>query len=242
MDPSSPPQYYIVVPVLNEAEALPGLLAELHALDLLGLTLFVDNGSWDGGPALIQAAGGAVLYEARRGYAYPCFRGAREAASRGAIAVVFMEGDGTDDPVQVHTLVEPVLAGVADLVIGSRRAAVESAGGGQMPWHQRIANRFQALALRALFGLRLDDNGPFRAVRLTLLQEMRLGDRPWAITTEMVVKARLMHARIVVRDTKYRPRAGDSKIAGTVRGTLGAGRDILWSMLRLRLFGFRVQD
>lgn len=236
------PQYYIVVPVLNEAEALPGILAELETLDLLDRTLFVDNGSSDGGPALIRAAGGTLMHEPRRGYAYPCFAGAREAIARGATAVVFMEGDGTDDPAQARLLVEPVLAGVADLVVGSRRAAVESADGGLMPWHQRLGNRGQALALRALFGLRLDDNGPFRAIRLSLLEAMRLGDRPWAFTTEMVVKARLMHARIAVRDTSYRPRAGHSKIAGTLRGTLGAGRDILWSMVRLRLFGIRPHD
>lgn len=227
------------MPVLDEAEALPGLLADLQRLGLLERTLFVDNGSRDGGPALIRAAGGTVLHEPRRGYAYPCFTGAREAAARGAAAVVFMEGDGTDDPAQVRYLVGPVLADVADLVVGSRSVAVKGGDAGEMPWHQRIGNDYLALALRILFGLRLSDDGPFRAVRVGLLEAVRLEERPWAFTTEMIVKAHLVGARIAVRDTRYRPRAGRSKIAGTLTGTVGAVRDILWSILRLRLFGFR---
>jgi len=227
------------VPVLDEAAALPALLAELRGLGLLARTLFVDNGSSDGGPAMIVAAGGALLREARRGYGYPCLTGARAAAARGARAVVFMEADGTDDPAQVRHLVGPVLAGQADLVLGSRRRAVHGAAAGRMPLHQRLGNDWLAFNLFVFFGLRLSDDGPFRAVRLDLLERLRLEERAYAFPTEMLVKARLIGARIAVRDTRYRPRAGRSKIAGTWRGTLGAVRDIFWCLLRLRLFGFR---
>jgi glycosyltransferase involved in cell wall biosynthesis len=231
--------YFIVVPVLDEAAALPALLAELRGLGLLGRTLFVDNGSSDGSPELIAAAGATLLREARRGYGYPCLTGAREAAARGARAVVFMEADGTDDPAQVRHLVGPILAGKADLVVGSRRLAVHGAAAGRMPLHQRLGNDWLAVNLFVFFGLRLSDDGPFRAVRLDLLERLRLEERAYAFPTEMVVKARLVGARIAVRDTRYRPRAGRSKIAGTWRGTLGAVRDIFWCLLRLRLFGFR---
>jgi glycosyltransferase involved in cell wall biosynthesis len=239
VDPSSPPSYFIVAPVLDEAEALPGLLAELQGLGLLARTLFVDNGSRDGSPALIEAAGGLVLHEPRRGYGYPCLRGAREAAARGAAAVVFMEADGTDDPAQARYLAEPVVAGVADLVIGSRRAAVHGGATGRMPLHQRLGNDGLALALRVLFGLRLSDDGPYRAVGADLLERLDLEERAYAFPTEMVVKARLAGARIAVRDTRYRPRAGRSKIGGTWRGSLAAVRDITWCVVRLRLRGFR---
>jgi len=234
------PEYFIVVPVLDEAEALPALLAELRELGLLGRTLVVDNGSTDGGPGIVRAAGGEVLHEPRRGYGYPCLAGARAAAARGARAVVFMEADGTDDPAQVRSLVEPVLAGVADLVVGSRRQAVHGASAGHMPLHQRLGNDWLAVSLLFWFGLRLSDDGPFRAVSLDLLRRLRLEERAYAFPTEMVVKARMTGARIAVRDTRYRPRAGRSKIAGTWRGTLGAVRDIFWCLLRLRLLGFRL--
>ena len=230
------------MPVLDEAAALPSLLAELRDLGLLDRTLFVDNGSSDDSAELIAMAGAALLCERRRGYGYPCLAGARLAAARGARAIVFMEADGTDDPAQVRDLVGPVLAGEADLVIGSRHRAVHGAAGGRMPLHQRLGNDGLAVVLRALFGLRLSDDGPFRAVRLDLLQRLRLEERAYALPTEMAVKARFVGARIVVRDTRYRPRAGHSKIAGTWLGTIGAVRDIFWCLLRLRLCGFRLDQ
>src|SRR5665647_346830 len=156
------------------------------------------------------------------------------AVASGARAVVFMEADGTDDPAQVRHLVGPILAGRADLVLGSRRQAVHGAADGRMPLHQRLGNDWLAFNLFVFFGLRLSDDGPFRAVRLDLLERLRLEERAYAFPTEMVVKA-----RIAGRDTRYRPRAGSSKIAGTWRGTLGAVRDIFWCLLRLRLLGFR---
>ncbi len=228
-----------MVPVLDEAAALPALLAELRGLDLLARTIFVDNGSSDGGPGLIAAAGATLLHESRRGYGYPCLTGAREAAARGAAAVVFMEADGTDDPAQVRRLVGPVLAGLADLTVGLRQTAVRGAAVGRMPLHQRLGNRWLALSLRVLFALRLSDDGPFRAVRLDLLERLRLEQRAYAFPTEMVVKAHLLGAPIATRYVRYRARAGRSKIAGSWQGTAGALRDIVWCLLRLRILGYR---
>jgi hypothetical protein len=173
-----------------------------------------------------------VIGEPRRGYGYACLAGARAAAARGVRAVVFMEGDGTDDPALVAGLVSPVLAGESDLVIGSRRRAARFGG---MPLHQRLGNRVDAAALRLLYGLRLPDNGPFRAISSDLLQELHMEVRAFAWTTEMVVKARLRGARIAWHDTGYRRRIGSSKIGGSVSGTLRASRDILTTLVRLRL-------
>ena len=226
------------MPVLDEAEALPGLLAELQDLGLLAHTLFVDNGSTDDGPELVRAAGATLLHEPRRGYGYPCLTGARAAAAAGARAVVFMEADGTDDPAQARSLVGPILAGVADLVIGSRRRAVRGGATGRMPAHQRLGNDVLAFVLWSIFGLRLSDDGPYRAVRTDLLAALRLEERAYAFPTEMAVKAHLTGARIVVRETRYRLRHGDSKIAGTWRGSTLAVRDILWCLLRLGVAGF----
>jgi glycosyltransferase involved in cell wall biosynthesis len=234
------PAVRLVVPVLDEEPALPALLDELRRLGLLGLTLFVDNGSSDRGPELILAAGGELLREPRRGYGYPCLTGARAADAAGARVVVFMEADGTDDPAEARELARPILDGAADLVIGSRRDAVHGAASGRMPLHQRLGNDALAFALRVLFGLRLSDDGPFRAVRTDLLVRLRLEERAYAFPTEMAVKAHLAGARIMTLETRYRQRSGRSKIGGTWVGSARAVGDILWCVARLRVRGFRL--
>ncbi len=246
----------MVVPVLDEAAALPALLAEMAAVPgLLERTVFVDNGSTDESGTLIQAAGGRVVREARRGYGFACLAGVAAAFEPPTLgpavsesstarsttpprppavrAVAFMEADGTDDPAELPRLVGPVLAGDVDLLVGSRRRAVRA--GAPMAPHQRWGNVAAMLGMRALFGISLPDNGPFRTIRLDLLEELGMEPRGYAWTTEMVVKAHLSGARVSWIDTAYRARAGRSKISGTVRGTVGAFRGIFGTLLRLRL-------
>jgi len=116
---------------------------------------------------------------------------------------------------------------------------VRGAATGRMPVHQRLGNDWLAFNLWLFFGLRLSDDGPFRAVSTVLLETLRLEERAYAFPTEMAAKARLAGARIALRDTRYRRRAGSSKIGGTWRGSALAVRDISWCLLRLGLFGFR---
>jgi glycosyltransferase involved in cell wall biosynthesis len=224
----------VVVPVLDEAQALPRLLADLRLLPgLLERCVFVDNGSTDGSAAILEEAGARVVTEVRRGYGFACLAGVAVAREQGVAAVAFMEADGSDSPVDLGRLVGPVLSGDLDLVVGSRRRAVASTGG--MPWHQRLGNRVTVLCLRLLFGLRMPDNGPFRAVSIEVLDGLRMETRAYAWTTEMLVKAHVRSARIAWVDVGYRERVGRSKIAGTARGTLGAFLGIFGTMLRLRV-------
>src|SRR5665647_1584197 len=154
------------------------------------------------------------------------------AVASGARAVVFMEADGTDDPAQVRHLVGPILADTADLVVGSRREAVHGAAAGRMPLHQRLGNDWLAFNLFVFFGLRLSDDGPFRAVRLDLLERLRLEVRAYAFPTEMVVKARLVGAPSPPSPWERRRRAprgagapeGRGGRRGTARRRSGAAR------------------
>lgn len=219
--------------MLDEAAALPGLLAEFAAADLLGRAVFVDNGSTDGSDRLVERAGGCAIREPRRGYGYACLAGTDVCRQRGAEVVVFMEADGTDDPRDLPRLVGPVLAGEVDLMVGSRRKAVRHKGG--MPVHQRWGNAVAAACLRTLFGVHLPDNGPFRAVRADLLEVLKMEPSAYAWTTEMVIKAARAGARLEWVETAYRDRLGESKIAGSIRGTVGAFAGIFGTMLRLKL-------
>lgn len=234
-----PPDWRVIVPVLDEAAALPRLLNEMGAVSgLLERAVFVDNGSSDGSTDLICAAGGRLVREPHRGYGFACRAGVAAAktdlASSDATSVVaFMEGDGSDDPTELPRLLGPVLSGDVDLMIGSRRRAV--ARGAPMAAHQRWGNLAAAVGMHLLFGVRIPDNGPFRAVRLDLLDSLDMEPRGYAWTTEMVAKAHLSGARIAWVETSFRPRAGRSKISGTVRGTVGAFRGIFGTLVRLRL-------
>lgn len=229
---ASAADWRVILPVLDEAAALPHLLAEMASVPgLLERAVFVDNGSRDGGPALIAAAGGLVVTEARRGYGHACLRGLVEARGAGASVVAFMEADGSDDPADLSRLVGPVLSGDLDLLLGSRRAAVAALGG--MPWHQRFGNGLARAFLAWLFGLRIPDNGPYRAVRTDLLERLDMEPRAYAWTTEMLIKAHLRGARVTWVEVGFRRRTGRSKIAGSVRGTLGAFAGIFGTMVRL---------
>ena len=188
----------------------------------------------------MRAAGAALLREPRRGYGYPCMTGARAAAAAGARAVVFMEADGTDDPAQCRYLVAPVLAGVADLVIGLRRRAVRGASLGRMPLHQRLGNDWLALSLWLFFGLRLSDDGPYRAVRLDLLESLRSrGARLRLPHRDGGEGAPRRCAHRHPRRPLSHPQRGRPRSPGRGRGSAAAVRDIFWCLLRLGLFGFR---
>lgn len=231
--PSSRADWCIVLPVLDEAAALPGLLAEMSAADLLRRAVFVDNGSVDGSRELIEAVGALVVSEWRRGYGYACRAGAEVCRQKGAAVVVFMEADGTDDPGDLPRLVGPVLAGDVDLLVGSRHKADLSRG--SMPFHQQWGNALTVLCLRVFFGVRVPDNGPFRAIGTDLLGRLAMEPRAFAWTTEMLLKAFQAGARVEWTEVSYRDRRGESKIAGSIWGTAGAFAGIFGTMLRLRL-------
>lgn len=226
-------RWAVVLPVLNEAAALPGLLAELASWPgLLERAVFVDNGSTDGSRDLLAGANVRLTREDRRGYDYACHAGARVASAAGAEVVVFMEADGTDDPRDLPRLLGPTLSADLDLLIGSRAGA--PCGGGSMPVHQRLGNGLTVALFRLLFGLRIPDNGPFRAVRTSFLESLHLVPQGFTWTTRMLLEAHLAGGRIAWVQTAYRQRRGGaSKIGGTWKGTVRAARAILGTTMTL---------
>src|SRR5215207_2371162 len=206
----------VVLPVLNEREAIPWVLGRMPA----GYApIVVDNGSTDGSGELAASLGAQVVTEPRPGFGAACFAGLSAAEDD---VVCFMDCDASFDPRELSRVVDPVAAGTADLVLGARRAGPQTV----WPLHARIANALLALELRRRTGVRLTDLGPMRAARREPLLALGIRDRRFGWPLEMVVRAAAAGWRIDEVEVAYLRRAGRSKVTGTVSGTLRTVRDM----------------
>lgn len=206
----------VVLPCLNEAEALPWVLERIPPG---WRALVVDNGSTDGSDRVARAYGATVVHEPRRGFGAACHAGLTAAT---ADVVCFCDCDASLDPSLLVPFVHEVRGGEVDLVLGRRRPR----GRGAWPAHARAGNLALARMLRRRTGLRLHDLGPLRAARREPLLALGLTDRRSGYPLEMVVHAADAGWRIAEHDVPYLPRTGTSKVTGTWRGTWQAVRDM----------------
>ena len=212
----------VIVPALNEAEAIGAVLDEIPPL--ASSVTVVDNGSTDQTVELAVAGGAHVVSEPQRGYGRACLAGLR-ADSDGGI-VVFLDADRSDFPAEMKSLVAPIRAGNADLVLGYR----EGVG---RPWSARMGTALCVTLINLLWRTSYRDLGPFRAVRRDALDRLGMVDQTWGWTIEMQVKAKEAGLRIVELPVNQRPRLGQSKISGTVIGVVRAGTRMIMTILAL---------
>jgi len=206
----------IVFPCLNEEAALPWLLGRLPE----GYrAIVVDNGSTDRSAEVAREHGALVVTELRRGFGSAAHAGLLAAT---APIVAFCDADASMDPQDLPVVVDPVLAGESDLVLGRRRPTVRRA----WPAHARFANLALARLMRRATGLDLHDLGPMRAARREGLLGLDLQDRRSGYPLEMVLRATSAGWRIREVDAPYSPRIGRSKVTGTIRGTITAITDM----------------
>lgn len=220
----------IVIPALNEEDALHRLLPEIPK-DFVQWVIVADNGSTDGTARVARQEGAVVASEPVRGYGRNCLKGFQTACSLGADIVIFMDGDGSDDPADLPMMLAPMSEGRADIVISSRVSRRSEPGA--IPPQARLGNWLLSRMLRVLYGVHLSDIGSFRVLRCSSLEALQMSEMTFGWPVEMLVKAARAGYRIVELPTHYRRRShGRSKVAGTVVGSVKAAYYMLRTTLR----------
>jgi glycosyltransferase involved in cell wall biosynthesis len=220
----------LIIPALDEEHAI-GPLLEAIDRNVVRDVIVGDNGSRDGTAAVARSRGAVVVPVEERGYGAAC-AGALSQLPADVDVVLFMDADGSDDPAEIPLLLAPILAGHADLVIGSRSLGTVEPGA--LTPQQRFGNWLATHLIALLYRHRYTDLGPFRAIRRDLLDRIGMRDRRYGWTVEMQVRALQLGARVTEVPVRYRRRVGKSKISGTVTGVLKAGWWILYTIFKYR--------
>jgi glycosyltransferase involved in cell wall biosynthesis len=220
----------VVIPVLNEAASIAGVVSEIPR-DVVREIIVVDGNSRDGTAEVAMAAGARVVVPGASGYGRACAAGAAAAAPECDI-IVFMDGDGADRGDLMADLVAPVRDGNYDFVIASRARGEREPG--SMSWHQLLAGRLAGIGTRALYGVRYTDMCAYRVIRRDCLDRLGMREMTYGWNIEMQMKAARMALRILEVPMPYRRRSGGvSKVAGTIRGSLRAAWRITATFLRV---------
>ena len=218
----------VAIPTLNEEASIADVVRSIPR-DLVSRVIVADGGSRDETMARASAAGAQVI-EAGSGYGRACLAATQAAAD--ADIMVFMDGDGADDPGSIAALVAPIQSGAFDFVIGSRARGEREAG--SIAWHQLAAGLMAGFGMRLLYGVRYTDMCAFRAIRRDRLLELGMQELTYGWNIEMQMRAARAGLRILEIPVPYRCRTGGhSKVAGSLRGTIRAGTRIIGTFVRV---------
>jgi glycosyltransferase involved in cell wall biosynthesis len=218
-----------IIPALDEEETIADVVRGISAH--VQRVVVVDNGSSDLTSIRAREAGAEVVREPVRGYGAACLAGIARARELGSSILVFLDGDGSEDPSEAPLLIEPISSGAADLALGVRRP--ETIAPHAMTSPQRFGNWLAPALMRVLLGVSYSDMPPFKAIRMDALERLALRDRGHGFTIELLLRAHALQLRVVERPVHCRARAaGVSKVSGTLSGSARAAVKILTSIAR----------
>lgn len=218
----------VIIPVLNEEGAIANVINDIPK-KLVQEIIVVDNGCTDQTADIARKHGAKVVVEPIKGYGRACLTGI--AHVKDADIVVFLDGDYSDDPKQMYSLLQPIQDGLAEFVIGAR---VPSEKGALLP-QAKFGNKLATVLMQFLFGVKYTDLGPFRAILYKKLLALEMQDKNFGWTIEMQLKAAKAGMNVIEIPVTYRKRIGTSKISGTFIGSVKAGIKIITTLFRLRI-------
>lgn len=227
------PQVYVIIPAFNEQNGV-GLVVKYIPRPPVSEVVVVNNASTDKTAIEAKAAGATVLDEPRKGYGQACLTGIEYISNKAnpEDIIVFLDADYSDYPEELPMLIQPILDGNTDMVIGSRALGIREKG--SMTPQQVFGNKLATFMLKSMYGAQFTDLGPFRAIRFSALESLRMADTNYGWTVEMQLKAVKNGLRYKEIPVRYRKRIGFSKVSGTVKGTIMAGYKIIWTILKYR--------
>jgi len=221
----------VIIPAYNEEKSITKVIDDIPK-ELVRHIIVCDNNSTDGTGQRAKEVGAKVVFEEQPGYGNACLAGLNYISSMTSHpdVVVFIDGDYSDYPSEMPNILHPIIEEGYDLVIGSRSLGeIES---GSMTPAQLFGNWLATNLIRWIYNYSFTDLGPFRAIRYDRLREMNMSDRNYGWTVEMQIKAAKLGMKSTEVAVPYRRRIGQSKISGTVKGTIFAGHKILWTIFK----------
>ena len=221
----------VIIPALNEQNAIGHVIEEIPK-DWITEIIVVDNGSTDQTFTIAQELGVIVLKESKRGYGWACLKAIDHLSNSNLKpdVVVFIDADYSDYPSELVKLVDPIINGTADMVIGSRNLGIKEPGS-MMP-QQIFGNWLATTLISYLYGTDYTDLGPFRAIKYDALMQLKMNDKTYGWTVEMQIKAIKNKLNIQEVAVNYRKRIGISKVSGTFKGTILAGYKIISTIIK----------
>lgn len=226
-----PPIIDVIIPVYNEAESI-GLVISDIPKNIVRNIIVCNNGSTDQTAHNATSAGATVIVVPQKGYGNACLGGMTYISnlSQKPDIVVFLDGDYSDFPQEMPDLIRSIVSDHTDLVIGSR--ALGHREKGSMTPQQLFGNWLATRLISAFFNYKFTDLGPFRAIRYDALLRLQMNDKTYGWTVEMQVKAARHGLKCTEIPVSYRKRIGESKVSGTIKGTILAGYKILWTIFK----------
>lgn len=225
-----PPIIDVIIPAYNEEKSIPKVIAEIP--DFVRHIVVANNNSTDKTREVAESAGAKVVFEPQKGYGKACLT-AMDWIKNQEIQpdiVVFLDGDYSDFPEEMRDLVQPILDGKSDMVIGSRALGMREKGSMTLP--QVFGNWLATTMMKYMQGAKFSDLGPFRAIVWRKLLDLNMVDQNFGWTIEMQIKAHKAGLRYTEVPVNYRKRIGVSKVSGTVKGVIGAGYKIIFTIFK----------